>query len=94
MTTSEIEDARYLVPTDQDKLHNVITVLKRADLAKFARFQPDLNQSQKDLKMIKDFLKSTRLSWTTIKNGVKILCYDCKLSNEEIKLNNQINYEY
>ena len=27
------------------------------------------------------------------KNGVKILCYDCKLSNEEIKINNQINYE-
>ena len=71
MTTSEIEDARYLVPTDQEKLHNVITVLKRADLAKFARFQPDLNQSKEDLKMIEDFLKSTRLSWTTVKNGVK-----------------------
>ena len=71
MTTSDIEDARYLVPTDQEKFHNVITVLKRADLAKFARFQPDLNQSKEDLKMIEDFLKSTRLSWTTVKNGVK-----------------------
>ena len=29
-----------------------------------------------------------------LKSGVKILCYDCKISNEEIKLNNQINYEY
>ena len=29
-----------------------------------------------------------------IKSGVKILCYDCKLTNEEIKLKNQINYEY
>ena len=28
-----------------------------------------------------------------IKNGVKILCYDCKLSNEEIRINNQIQYE-
>jgi len=28
-----------------------------------------------------------------LKNGVNILCYDCKLSNEEIKLNNQIFYE-
>ena len=28
-----------------------------------------------------------------LKSGVKILCYDCKLSNKEIKLNNQINYE-
>jgi sugar fermentation stimulation protein A len=28
-----------------------------------------------------------------IKCGVKILCYDCKLNNEEIKLNKQIKYE-
>tara|TARA_B100000029_G_scaffold268660_1_gene264115 strand:+ start:1353 stop:2054 length:702 start_codon:yes stop_codon:yes gene_type:complete len=28
-----------------------------------------------------------------IKNNVKILCYDCKLSNEEIRINNQINYD-
>jgi len=28
-----------------------------------------------------------------LKSGVKILCYDCKLSTKEIKLNNQINYE-
>jgi len=28
-----------------------------------------------------------------IKNNVKILCYDCKLNNEEIKLNKRINYE-
>ena len=28
-----------------------------------------------------------------IKCGVKILCYDCKLNNEEIIINNQIKYE-
>jgi len=28
-----------------------------------------------------------------LKSGVKILCYDCKISDEEIKLNNQIYYE-
>ena len=28
-----------------------------------------------------------------IKNEVKILCYDCKLSDEEIRINNQIFYE-
>ena len=28
-----------------------------------------------------------------LKNGVKILCYDCKLNNEEIRINNQIYYE-
>ena len=27
------------------------------------------------------------------KDGVNILCYDCKLSSEEIRINNQINYE-
>ena len=29
-----------------------------------------------------------------LKNGVKVLCYDCKINNEEIKVNKQINYEY
>ena len=29
-----------------------------------------------------------------IKNRVNILCYDCKLSSEEIRINNQINYEH
>ena len=28
-----------------------------------------------------------------LKCGVKVLCYDCKINHEEIKLNNQINYE-
>ena len=28
-----------------------------------------------------------------LKNEVKILCYDCKLSDEEIRINNQIFYE-
>ena len=28
-----------------------------------------------------------------LKSGVKILCYDCKLNNEEIRINNQIYYE-
>ncbi len=28
-----------------------------------------------------------------LKNGVKVLCYDCKLTNEEIIINKQISYE-
>jgi len=28
-----------------------------------------------------------------LKSGIKVLCYDCKLNNEEIKLNSKINYE-
>tara|TARA_B100000029_G_scaffold505381_1_gene585971 strand:+ start:487 stop:1182 length:696 start_codon:yes stop_codon:yes gene_type:complete len=28
-----------------------------------------------------------------LKKGVKVLCYDCKITNEGIKVNNQISYE-
>ena len=28
-----------------------------------------------------------------INNGVKMLCYDCKINNEEIIINNQVLYE-
>ena len=46
-------------------------------------------------KIAKDIDDEYKIAFTkAIKSGVKILCYDCKLSNEEIKLNNQINYEY
>ena len=46
-------------------------------------------------KIAKDIDKKYKIAFgKALKNGVKILCYDCKLSNEEIKLNNQINYEY
>ena len=46
-------------------------------------------------KIAKDIDKKYKTAFDkALKSGVKILCYDCKLSNEEIKLNNQINYEY
>ena len=35
--------------------------------------------------------KNTFIS--ALNSGVKVLCYDCKLNNEEIKINNQIFYE-
>ena len=45
-------------------------------------------------KIAKDIDEEYKVAFSkAIKSGVKILCYDCKLSNEEIKLNNQINYE-
>ena len=45
-------------------------------------------------KIAKDIDKEYEIAFIkAIKNGVKILCYDCKLSNEEIKLNNQIIYD-
>ena len=46
-------------------------------------------------KIAKDIDEKYKIAFNKAsKNGVKILCYDCKLNNEEIKLNKQINYEY
>ena len=46
-------------------------------------------------KIAKDIDKKYKIAFDkALKSGVKILCYDCKLNNEEIKLSNQINYEY
>ena len=48
----------------------------------------------KSFKIAKDIDQEYKNAFgEALKNGVKILCYDCKLSNEEIRLNNQINYE-
>ena len=45
-------------------------------------------------KIAEDIDKNYKLAFNNASNsGVKILCYDCKLSNKEIKLNNPINYE-
>ena len=45
-------------------------------------------------KIAKDIDEEYKIAFSeAIKNGIKMLCYDCKLSNEEIKLNVQVNYE-
>ncbi len=59
----------------------ILYLIQRDDCVSF-KIAEDIDKKYKDA-----FNKA-------IKNGVKILCYDCKLSNEEIKLNKQINYEY
>ena len=46
-------------------------------------------------RIAKDIDEEYKIAFSkALKTGVKILCYDCKLNNEEIKLNNQINYEH
>ena len=46
-------------------------------------------------KIAEDIDKKYKIAFSKALNaGVKILCYDCKLNNEEIKLNKQINYEH
>ena len=45
-------------------------------------------------KIAEDIDEKYKISFSKALNaGVKILCYDCKLNSEEIKLNKQINYE-
>ena len=45
-------------------------------------------------KIAKDIDEEYKIAFSkALKGGVKILCYDCKLNSEEIKLNKQINYE-
>jgi len=46
----------------------------------------------KNFKIANDIDKNYKIAFNkAIKAGVKVLCYDCKISNEEVKLNNQIN---
>ena len=49
----------------------------------------------KSFRIAKDIDEDYKIAFDkALKKGVKIICYDCKISTEEIKLNNQINYEY
>ena len=49
----------------------------------------------KSFKIAKDIDQEYKIAFNeALKNGVRVLCYDCKLNNEEIKLNNKINYEH
>ena len=45
-------------------------------------------------KIARDIDEEYKIAFSNaLRNGVKILCYDCKLNSEEIKLNKQINYD-
>ena len=55
-------------------------LIQRED-CKFLKIAKDIDEEYKNVLDV------------ALKNGVKILCYDCKLNTEEIKLNNKINYE-
>ena len=58
----------------------ILYLIQRND-CKFFKIANDIDEEYKN-----NFDKA-------IKNGVKILCYDCTLTNKEIRINNQINYE-
>ena len=49
----------------------------------------------KSFRIAKDIDEDYKIAFDkALKKGVKIICYDCKISTEGIKLNNRINYEY
>ena len=58
----------------------ILYLIQRED-CKFFKIAQDIDEEYK--------IASSK----ALKNGIKMLCYDCKLSNEEIKLNGQVNYE-
>ena len=46
-------------------------------------------------KIAKDLDEEYKITFEeALKNKVNILCYDCKISNKEIKINKQIIYDY
>jgi len=48
----------------------------------------------KSFKIAKDIDEEYKITFdAALKSGVKVLCYDCKLTHEQIKINNQIHYE-
>ena len=48
----------------------------------------------KSFKIAKDIDEKYKVTYEkALKSGVKVLCYDCKLSDEEIKINNQIKHD-
>jgi len=48
----------------------------------------------KFFKIAEDIDEKYKIAFNSaIKNGIKVLCYDCSLTSDEIKLNNQIRYE-
>jgi len=63
MTTEEIFHSKSYLPLNGSLMDRLLSVLKRADLAKFARFQPDRNQCLSDLKSMEDLVIRCRLEW-------------------------------
>ena len=73
--------------------------LKELIIAKKKGFQSYIlyliqREDCKSFRIAKDIDDEYRIAYEkALKSGVKVLCYDCKLSDEEIKINNQIKHD-
>ena len=66
MTTEEIIDSKSYLPLGKDYVDPLLDVLKRADLAKFARFQLDRDQCLNDLDVVEHFITESRIGWLPV----------------------------
>ena len=63
MTTEEIRQYRSVIPFDRDQLSIWMDILKRADLSKYAKSDPERMICHEDLAAGETFVKNTVPSW-------------------------------
>ena len=63
MTTEEILWLKDIVPAESELFNQVLEVLKRSDLSKFAKFEQTQTQCQEDLALVELFLNSTKIDF-------------------------------
>ena len=81
VTTRGSKHLRELINAKKKGYNSYILYLVQREDCKYLKIAKDIDEEYKNT------------FDTALKSGVKILCYDCKLSNEEIRINNQIYYE-
>ena len=81
VTTRGSKHLRELINAKKKGYNSYILYLVQREDCKYLKIAKDIDEEYKNTFDI------------ALKNGVEILCYDCKLNNEEIKINNQIEHE-
>ena len=81
ITSRGTKHLKELIKAKRKGYESYILYLIQRDDCKFFKIANDIDEEYKNT-----FDEA-------LNNGVKMLCYDCKLSSEEIIINNQINYE-
>ena len=81
ITSRGTKHLKELIKAKRKGYESYILYLIQRDDCKLFKIANDIDQEYKNT-----FDKA-------LNNGVKMLCYDCKLNNEEIIINNQIKYE-
>ena len=81
VTTRGSKHLRELINAKKKGYNSYILYLVQREDCKYLKIAKDIDEEYKNTFDI------------ALKNGVEILCYDCKLNNEEIRINKQIYYE-